>query len=124
MITLDSKADQFVYDENYDYINNRDVKSNPDPIYAKKVHETFEVNTSNIYGKFGAVLDDLLKAIAAKAKEADFKEENFSAESLDDAFETFKSSTVELVQSNLKAFGNGAVAQEAPTGIIPFIDGH
>lgn len=115
VFNLDSKADQFVYDENYNYINNC-PRVDIDPIVVKKVHEEFEVNTSNVYGKFNKLLDDLTKAISDKVKEKNFDETAFDESDFSDAFDTFKTNALELVKENFDAFAKGSVSQTSATG--------
>ena len=107
-ITNDSKADQYVYDENYDYINNRDKKTTVAPIRPVKVHEMFEAATGrNIYGPFNALIMNLIDAIKAQVKLDNYDESKYEEATYKAFFDTFAESGLAMIKSKFDNFGQG-----------------
>lgn len=108
----DAKADQFVYDENYDYINNKDKKTVVDPVVAKRVHEMFEVDVrKNIYGPFNALVNKLVDSIREQAKIDEYDETKYAEATYKAFFTEFETAALEMIKEKFDNFGQGDMAK-------------
>jgi len=116
-IFSDLKADQFIFDENFDYINNR-PKTITEPITAYKVHEGIEKNTRNVYGQFNKLFDKLIEDVKAQVKKDEFDESKFDESVYEAFFDEFKINSLELIQTKLENFAHGEGKQVPASGVV------
>lgn len=115
-IFSDAKADQFVYDENYDYINNKEKKTIVEPIVAYKVHETFEVASDrNTYGPFNSLVNKLMDAIKKQVKLDQFDETKYNEDTYKNLFVDFQDAALEMIKEKFDNFGYGEASKVEAT---------
>ena len=114
MINLDSKADQFVMDENMDYITNRPKKP-VETIEPQAVHEGLEVSNKAYPGEINALFDKLMQKLQEQAKKDKYNKEAMELSAYTALISEFTTALTEKVQEDptvLSASG-GAILEEA-----------
>ena len=118
MITLDAKADQFVKDENMDYITNRPKKPVVN-IEPKPVHEGLEVSGKTYSGEINALFENLMEKLKAKAKIDGYDKTNIEMDAYNALITEFVTELATKIQENPAILGSGdAVVKEAIGEIV------
>jgi len=119
MINLDSKADQFVMDENMDYITNRPKKP-VETIEPQAVHEGFEVSGKTYSGEINALFEKLIDKLKEQAKKDDFDKTKMQIDAYNALITEFTTALTAKVQENPAILSSGsAVVKEADDEVVP-----
>jgi hypothetical protein len=106
---MNDAKDVFIYDPNWNYITNR-PKEEVKVVEAIPVHEEFEVDTTNSYGEFSKLIQNLKKNL-----KAELKKENPDTDSV---VNEFTAEVETLVSEKPEMFANPTSTE--PTGPITY----